>query len=630
MQSPDTKHVLDRSMIGIVTNGYVESNSIIYKVSQVIDFHEVIGIDIETNQAKRLLIDTLKPVEGSDSIDNGFIHRDLTDISDENWKIMEKKFLAIKPLLDGATRAEKEEHAKTLGVHVTTLYRWLKHYKSTGTLTGLIPRKEGRKEGETRIESRAESIIQKMIQEHFLTRQKPTVQFVINRVLFECHKENITPPSANTIRRRISKITEYERLKRQGNKSIAETKFGPAAGKYKADYPLQVVQIDHTQADIILVDDETRQTIGRPWITLMIDIYSRMITGYYISLDAPSITSDAMCIANAVCPKDAWLFQKGIDAEWNVWGFAQTIHADNGADFQSDTIQKSCAVYGMHIYYRPIRKTRYGGHIERLIGTVMKTVHSIPGTTFSNIRERQTYDSDGHACMTFSEFDKWVVTFITKVYHKRKHGTLGVSPEYKWKEGIFGGVNQDGIGYPPKPSDSQTIMIDFLPMFTRTIQKNGVNIDGLNYYDHVLRHLINRVDNNTKRKEKHIFRRDPRDISYLWFYDVVTQAYYKVSLADQSLPNMSLWEYNKIKERLKERGSTTNTHHEILAAYDELHQQVLDASKKTKKARRQLQKVKMQKLRQDNKPEGSNIEKQSYKNSVVDESLWDDDIPEFD
>ncbi len=629
MQSPENQHILDRSTVDIVTNGYVEFNSKIYKVTQIIDFHEVIGIDIKTNEAKRLLISTLKPLEGSENIDNGFIHRDLSDISDENWKIMEQKFIAIKPLLDGATKLEKEAHAKKLGIHVTTLYRWLKHYKSTGTLMGLIPKKEGRREGDNRIESRAEAIIQKMIQEHFLTRQKPTVQYVINKVLSACYKENITPPSSNTIRRRISKISEYERLKRQGNRSMAQTKFDPAAGQYKADYPLQVAQIDHTQADIILVDDDTRQSIGRPWITLMIDIYSRMILGYYLSLDAPSATSDAMCIANAVTPKDEWLFQKGIDAEWNAWGFMQTIHADNGPDFQSETLQKSCTAYGIHMNYRPIGKTNYGGHIERLIGTVMKSVHSIPGTTFSNIRERQTYDSDGNACMTFSEFDKWVVTFITKVYHKRKHSTLQMSPEAKWKEGIFGGLNQDGIGYPPKPADPVTIMIDFLPMFTRTIQKNGVNIDGLNYYDHVLRHLINKVDSTTHKKEKHIFRRDPRDISYIWFYDEATQAYYKIPLADQALPNMNMWEYRKIKEMIKGKGGLTNSHHEIIAAYDELHQQVLEASKKTKKARRQLQKAKLQKLRQDDKPI-SQVKAELVFNSDIDDDLWDDDIPEFD
>lgn len=72
------------------------------------------------------------------------------------------------------------------------------------------------------------------------------------------------------------------------------------------------------------------------------------------------------------------------------------------------------------------------------MGTVMKEVHALPGTTFSNIKERQSYDSDGSAMMTFLEFEKWLVTFITKVYHRRKHSALGMSPEANGKKEFLG------------------------------------------------------------------------------------------------------------------------------------------------------------------------------------------------
>lgn len=81
-----------------------------------------------------------------------------------------------------------------------------------------------------------------------------------------------------------------------------------------------MIQIDHTPVDLMLVDDVNRQSIGRPWVTFAIDVYSRMILGYYLSLDAPSETSVAMCIAHAVLPKEEWLAAKEIDGEWRVWG----------------------------------------------------------------------------------------------------------------------------------------------------------------------------------------------------------------------------------------------------------------------------------------------------------------------
>jgi putative transposase len=621
-------HKLDRRMLKVMADGYVEYQANVYKITQSIDFNEVIGIDVKTGNPKRLFVKDLKPVSAENVSDNGFVHRDISEISDSDWKELERRFYAIEPLLSGASRAEIEEHAEKIGVHFTTLYRWLRGYRSTGTLTGLLPKKEGRKPGEVRIESRAEAIIHEMIEKYYLTRQRYSIQFVINKVFAQCAKENLKPPSKNTIRNRISKITEYERLKKQGNASLASDRYDPAPGTFEADYPLQVVQIDHTKADIILVDDETRMPIGRPWVTLMIDIYSRMITGYYLSLDAPSATSVAMCITNAVLPKDELLLKHDINADWDVWGFMQTLHADNGSDFRTDTLEKACLSYGTHIDFRPINKKNYGGHIERVIGTVMKQVHSLPGTTFSNINERLSYDADGNASMTFSEFEKWLLTFITKVYHKRKHASLGISPEARWKEGIFGSALTEGVGYPPKPSDPLTIMIDFLPSFQRTIQKNGVNIDGLNYYDHVLRPFINQTDPQKKQKKRFTFKRDVRDISYIWFYDDVSQNYYKVRLANAEIPNMSLWEYREIRNMTKERGSETLTDHQLIDAYEDLHRQVLDATKKTKKARRQLQKAKNTK-RDGGLPAAFRKPEPVY-DLDVDDNLWDDDIPVFD
>lgn len=621
-------HKLDRRMLKIMTDDYVEYGGAIYKITQLIDFNEVIGVDVETRNVQRLLVKDLKPVSAEKIQDNGFIHRELSEIADSDWKEIERRYDAISPLLSGASRVEIEEHAKNMGVHFTTLYRWLRGYKSTGTLTGLLPRKEGRKPGEIRIDIRAEAIIHEMIDRYYLTRQRPSIQFVINKVFAQCAKEKITLPGKNTIRNRISKITEYERLKKQGNASIANDRYAPAPGSFEAEYPLQIVQIDHTKADIILVDDETRLPIGRPWVTLMIDIYSRMITGYFLSLDEPSATSVAMCITNSVLPKDEILLKYDIDAEWNVWGFMQTIHADNGADFRTETLKRACQAYGTNIEFRPVAKKQYGGHIERVIGTVMKEVHSLPGTTFSNIRERQSYDSDGNATMTFYEFEKWLVTFITKVYHKRKHSSLGMSPEAKWREGIFGSALQEGIGYLPKPSDPLSILIDFLPMFQRTIQKNGVNIEGLNYYDHVLRPFINEIDPDTRKKRQFIFKRDIRDISYVWFYDEVSQQYFKVRLANAEIPSMSLWEYREIRKIIGKQSSDEISDHELIEAHEELHRQVLESASKTKKARRQLQKK--INVKQTGTAPAAYRQLVQAEIPEADDDLWDDDIPSFD
>ncbi len=619
---------LDRSRLKIAENEFVEYKKEIFKISSIIDFHEVVGINIETKRPKRLEIKYLKPVTPENIEMNPTVYKDIDEYSNEEFKEIQEKYNAIQPLLSNSiTRDEIEEHSKKIGVHFTTLYRWLKKYKSTGTLTGLLPKPSGRKKGETRLDFMTEDVMQNVINNYYLTRQRPSVQSVIHKINIECKNRGITAPSKNTIRNRIHKLTEYDVLKKQGNRSIARTKFEPVPGKFKTDYPMQLIQIDHTPVDLILVDDDTREPIGRPYITVAIDVYSRMIAGYYLTLSPPSSASVALCITNTVLPKEKTLLELDIDANWNVWGFPETIHVDNGADFRAEALRTAGLAHGINIEFRPVGKSNFGGHVERAIGTLMKQTHIVPGTTFSSIQERREYNSDKHATMTFKEFERWLVTFITKIYHKEKHEGIGMSPEQLWEKGIFG--EESSVGLLPKPTDSMSVTIDFLPIFHRTIQKNGVNIEGLNYYDHLLRSKINMMEEGTNRKKKFIFKRDPRDIKYVWFYDNVLQEYFKINVADQNMPNMTLWEYELIRKKLHEDGTTQINTAQIIEAHEELHKQIEDSTNKTKKARRLKQRLK-NKDTEISTTQEILATKPLPANSYVDETIWDDDIPDFD
>nr|WP_234896622.1 transposase family protein [Sinorhizobium medicae] len=107
---------------------------------------------------------------------------------------------------------------------------------------------------------------------------------------------------------------------------------------------MQVVQVDHTKADIFVVDEETRQPIGRPWLTLAMDVCSRMVTGFYLTMDAPSRLSTSLCLLHSVFDKSAWLREREITEAWPVAGLPETLHVDNGADFRSRAFKRGCQV----------------------------------------------------------------------------------------------------------------------------------------------------------------------------------------------------------------------------------------------------------------------------------------------
>jgi len=201
----------------------------------------------------------------------------------------------------------------------------------------------------------------------------------------------------------------------------------------KIEAPFDLVQIDHTLVDVILVDDIERMPIGRPWLTLAIDVGTGMVAGFSISLDPPSSLSVALAISHLCLPKNEFLRRREIDFEWPAQGLPRRIHLDNAKEFHGLALSRGCREYGIAVSYRPPLRPNFGGHIERLIGTMMGEVHLLPGTTFWSVAERGEYDSGASSAMTLEEFEQWFALQVVGVYHQRVHTALGLSPLHVWK-----------------------------------------------------------------------------------------------------------------------------------------------------------------------------------------------------
>ena len=566
-------------------------------IKEVIDFSSVIGINQESNRTKLLNVHELHPaIIHTPNQKSPKVDIDLSDINEKDWEIAEYRFNAIKPFIHQHTvgREQITERSKELNINPATLYRWLKRYRSYGVVIALAPMRRGWKKGSSRLTKEQEIIINDVIKDYYLTQQRPSASNVVLEVHRVCHNKNTKKPSHTAIRDRIALVSERERLRKHGFKEQARNKFKPAPGKFPdANYPLSVIQIDHTPVDIIIVDDEYRQPIGRPWITMAIDIYSRMVVGYYLSLDPPSEISVAMCVAHTILPKEEWLTLHNIDADWPVWGVPNKIHVDNGADFRSDNFQRSFSMYDIELQFRPVRQPQYGGHIERLLGTFLFDIHSLPGTTFSNIQSREGYDSDKHSALTLSELEEWLVRKICNIYHQTVHSGLDKSPIKAWNDGIFGTKETPGAGLPPRPSNRTTIQLDFMPSFKRTIQPFGVTIDKLSYYSEALRPWIGAIDPQTQTKQQFIFRRDPRSLKIIWFYDPMLKQYFEVPFSDQSKPDLSLWELRQTQEKLRQEGRKDVNENQIFIALNEQRDLIALSKQKTKRARRQAQRHKI-------------------------------------
>jgi putative transposase len=259
---------------------------------------------------------------------------DLANIPEAAWREAERRAQAVRPLLDAERRSRRliQAAAASLGLSERQTYTLLRRCRDAGgALTALLPATSGGGRGKPRLPSASEAALARIISEVYLTPQRLSPARVILEVIGRCRAAQLHPPSPSTIR--LRQLPHAAQRQRGEEQPETQPVHGPAP---PARFPLDLVQVDHTPVDLILVDPIDREPIGRPSLTVAIDVHSRCIAGFHLSLEAPSATSVGLCLTHVVAEKAAWLAARGIDAAWPVKGKPHCIGVDNGAAERPD------------------------------------------------------------------------------------------------------------------------------------------------------------------------------------------------------------------------------------------------------------------------------------------------------
>ncbi|MCY7369758.1 MAG: hypothetical protein LH479_02535 [Polaromonas sp.] len=150
-------------------------------------------------------------------------------------------------------------------------------------------------------------MIAEFIRDVYLTKMRAKNEEVVRQVGLRCSGERIAPPSRKAILSGLRALDKRQVAKTRLQSSEAASLVDSLRGTYRVDRALEVVQFDRRPVDDIVVDEAHRLPIGRYWLTLAIDVTTRVVVGFYVSLEAPSSTSVALCLRQAVLPKELWL-----------------------------------------------------------------------------------------------------------------------------------------------------------------------------------------------------------------------------------------------------------------------------------------------------------------------------------
>lgn len=480
------------------------------------------------------------------------------DGNEDAWAVARERAEVIRGLLatgkDRLGAMAVAAAAAKLGVSRAGLYRLVARFRTVEMTSALLPSPLGRPSGARSLDAKREAIIADLIRTFYLKAERPRLSDLVERIGASCQQAGVRAPNWRTVYRRVASV-DAERRARKRQDTSALSKLLAVPGEFGATRPLDVVQIDHTLVDVFVVDAENRLAMARPWLTLAIDVHTRMVLGYHLSLDEPSVVSVGLCLLNAVFDKAALLEEKGVDAAWPTMGLPLIIHVDNGPEFHSRAFLRGCEEHGIQVDWRPPGAPRYGGHIERLIGTHMGAVHVLAGSTGSSLADRQGRDAQARASLTMRELDRWLLLEIVGKYHHKIHSSLHRPPIAVWRE-LLGSTP---LRLPP---DRLRFWVAFLPEERRLLRRDGIHLFGIRYWSPALSQDVGRS------MQRLLVRYDPRDLSSV-FVQRANGHFVEARYRTLGHPPISLWERNAAVRRLNEQGRREVSEMMIFKSVDE-------------------------------------------------------------
>ncbi len=405
---------------------------------------------------------------------------------------------------------------------------------------------------QVRIDEAYIPIIKSVIEREYLTTKQISKKHVYDSIEAKCIVNGLHPPKQITIYKLLNRIDPQirDRMRTPKKAMAMYNQVTRGYSNQEALYPLHIVEIDHTQLDLDVIDPTQGFVIGRPWITLGIDVYSRMVWCMYVSFEPPSRNRVRKAIEHGIFFKNT-KERYGTKEEWECFGIPTIIQLDNGSEFRSADIRHLIdETLQSHVRYRRVTTPRYGGAIERLFGTLNKELfHRMDGTRNSSVEDLGDYDPEAEAVYTLDDVIRFLTKYIVDVYHMKPHRGLppeSHSPILRYREGLKLGGAPEIV----PPEYEELYRIQLLPSKMKPYTREGVRMDNVIYRSDQCYHLVG------KREIKYKVKYDPDDISRIFLLPPDGPEYIEIPAvypAAHELVGVNRYTYKLIRKKLSEQ-----------------------------------------------------------------------------
>ncbi len=381
-----------------------------------------------------------------------------------------RRFDLLRPYLDGDVPLAKI--ATDAGIAIRTARRWVALARDGGPAA--LQRKMRSDAGERKLTNDMVTLIEGLA----LTKPRLSIATIHRRTKAIALEKGWYIPSYASVYAIVTNLNPAMMLLAHEGETAFRDRY-ELVHRHRAERPNARWQADHTQLDIVILDENGIES--RPWLTTVLDDFSRAVAGYMVFVGAPSALNTSLALRQAIWRKP--------NSDWPVCGVPDVLHVDHGTDFTSIHLDQAAADLRFRLIYSTIARPQGRGKVERLFRTINNEVLSeLPG----HIQKGKTKSQPK---LSLAELDVAIYSFIVGNYNIRTHTSIGVTPIEAWCAN----------GWIPRLPDSLEALDTLLVMVakSRVVRRDGIHFEGLRFFDPTLAAYIG---------ESVTIRYDPRDL----------------------------------------------------------------------------------------------------------------------
>lgn len=408
------------------------------------------------------------------------------------------------------------EHGDSEPPSSSAVMDWLRKFEAAQHAPQSLVSGNAQRVRASRLHPEMERLVSRAIREIYLTRAQHSLRHTLAMIHAQA-KPLVVAGTINAAEARITLSTLSRRVQKLDRYCVIEARQGAARARMvcrtsmdgtTAAYPLDVVEVDHTPLNYVVVCDRTGLPLGRPLLTVMIDAFTGYVLGFYVSFYGAGLSSVSGVVRCALMPKADMVASVKLEHSWLAEGIPDLIKLDNGLEFHSPIFQRMGWELGSHFTYCRVRTPWLKPHVERFFAS-LDNLTLTRGRVHKRVANVMNLDPNKDAAVMFSAFVRGLVMYVVD-YHPFQINERRLARPYD--------LMQDGLlKVPPArfPLDLERLRMVSALSKQLTVHQGGVELHGLPFGGAELLPMRQEHGKSFKTWVKW----DPDDLSQIWIQD---------------------------------------------------------------------------------------------------------------